>query len=188
MQDGHKTRVDLNEGSSYGERTVSYVPEQSYQGDRQKELENLRKQVNDLEIELKGQHCRRKQDDLFVDLDYISGASSQGSGSHNSRERSYETTKWRSESRCHVRHGHYNAALNALSRALRRVARSSFFEQIERIEMLRWFTLPLFIIYDGKTDPIEHVSHYIQIMSLYSHNDRYSRLVLAQLLRDGLTD
>ena len=60
MQDGHKTRVDLNEGSSYGERTVSYVPEQSYRGDRQKELENLRKQVNDLEIELKGQHCRRK--------------------------------------------------------------------------------------------------------------------------------
>ena len=54
--------------------------------------------------------------------------------------------------------------------------------------LLRWFTLPPFIIYDGKTDPIEHVSHYIQIMSLYSHNDRYSRLVLAQLLRDGLTD
>ena len=104
------------------------------------------------------------------------------------RERSYETTEWHSESRCHVQHGHYNAALNALSRALRRVAWSLFFEQIERIEMLRWFTLPPFIIYDGKTDPIEHVSHYIQIMSLYSHNDRYSRLVLAQLLRDGLTD
>ena len=60
MQDGHETRVDLNEGSSYGKRTVSYVPEQSCRGDRQKELENLRKQVNDLEIELRGQHCRRK--------------------------------------------------------------------------------------------------------------------------------
>ncbi|XP_065636266.1 uncharacterized protein LOC136070348 [Quercus suber] len=25
--------------------------------------------------------------------------------------------------------------------------------------------------YDGKTDPVEHVSHYIQMMSLHSHND-----------------
>ena len=28
-----------------------------------------------------------------------------------------------------------------------------------------------FTIYDGKTDLVEHVSHYIQMMSLYSHND-----------------
>ena len=25
--------------------------------------------------------------------------------------------------------------------------------------------------YDGKTDPVEHVSHYIQMMSLHTHND-----------------
>ena len=30
---------------------------------------------------------------------------------------------------------------------------------------------PPFTIYDGKTDLVEHVSHYIQMMSLYSHND-----------------
>ena len=28
-----------------------------------------------------------------------------------------------------------------------------------------------FTIYDGKTDLVEHVSHYIQMTSLYSHND-----------------
>ena len=28
-----------------------------------------------------------------------------------------------------------------------------------------------FTIYDGKTDPVKHVSHYIHMMSLYSHND-----------------
>ena len=33
------------------------------------------------------------------------------------------------------------------------------------------FTCPPFNSYDGKMDPIEHVSHYIQIMSLYTHND-----------------
>ena len=37
--------------------------------------------------------------------------------------------------------------------------------------MLRRFTRPLFTIYDGKTDLVEHVSHYIQMMSLFSQND-----------------
>ena len=33
------------------------------------------------------------------------------------------------------------------------------------------FTRPSFNFYDEKTDPIEHVSHYIQMLSLHSHND-----------------
>ena len=33
------------------------------------------------------------------------------------------------------------------------------------------FTRPPFNSYDGKMNPVEHVSHYIQMMSLYSHND-----------------
>ena len=37
--------------------------------------------------------------------------------------------------------------------------------------MPRWFTCPLCTIYDGKTNPVEHVSHYIQMMLLYSQND-----------------
>lgn len=32
-------------------------------------------------------------------------------------------------------------------------------------------TRPPFISYDGKADPVEHISHYIQMMSLYSQND-----------------
>lgn len=37
--------------------------------------------------------------------------------------------------------------------------------------MSRRFTQPLFTIYDRRTDPMEHVSHYIRMMSLYLHND-----------------
>ena len=33
------------------------------------------------------------------------------------------------------------------------------------------FTRPPFNSYDGKTDPVEHVSHYIHMMSLHAHND-----------------
>lgn len=60
MPDGHETKVDSDEGSSQGERTVSYVVERSCQEDRQRELENLQKQVNDLEIELRERHQRRE--------------------------------------------------------------------------------------------------------------------------------
>ena len=61
MQDGHETRVYLDEGSSEGERTMSYIPKRSRQRDRLRALENLRKQVNYLEIELKGRRCRKDQ-------------------------------------------------------------------------------------------------------------------------------
>lgn len=54
MQEGNQTKYDLDEGSSQGERTMSYIPEQSHHNDREGELENLRKQVKDLEIELRG--------------------------------------------------------------------------------------------------------------------------------------
>ena len=33
------------------------------------------------------------------------------------------------------------------------------------------FTWPPFNSYDGKTNPVEHVSHYIHMMSLHTHND-----------------
>ena len=61
--------------------------------------------------------------------------------------------------------------MDAMSRALHRAAQSFFSEEIERRPMPSRFTRPPFNSYDGKIDPIEHVSHYIQMMSLHSHND-----------------
>ena len=61
--------------------------------------------------------------------------------------------------------------MDAMSRALRRAARSPFSRDIERAPMLSRFTRPSFNSYDGKTNPVEHVSHYIQMMSLHTHND-----------------
>ena len=64
-----------------------------------------------------------------------------------------------------------NAAMDAMSRAICRVARSPFSGEIELVPMLSRFTRPPFNSYDRKTDLIEHVSHYIQMMSLHSRND-----------------
>ncbi|XP_075640307.1 uncharacterized protein LOC142612060 [Castanea sativa] len=61
--------------------------------------------------------------------------------------------------------------MDAMSRALRKAARSPFLGDIERAPMPGRFARPLFNSYDGKTDPVEHVNHYIQMMSLHTHND-----------------
>ena len=65
----------------------------------------------------------------------------------------------------------YNAAMDAMSRALRRVARSPFSEEIERTPMPSRFTRPPFNSYNGKANPVEHINHYIHMMSLHTHND-----------------
>ena len=61
--------------------------------------------------------------------------------------------------------------MDAVSHVLRRAARSPFLDKIECAQMLRRFSRPPFISYDGKTNPVEHVSHYIQMMPLYNQND-----------------
>lgn len=45
------------------------------------------------------------------------------------------------------------------------------------------FTRPLFILYDGKTNLVEHVSHYIQMVSLHSQNDALICKVFPSSLR-----
>ena len=98
-------------------------------------------------------------------------------------DRSHEIMGHYRESPHHERFKCHNAAMDAMSRALRKAAQSPFSDVIECMEMLRWFTRPPFTIYDGKTDPMVHVSHYIQMMLLYSHNDGLMCKVFLSSLR-----
>ena len=61
--------------------------------------------------------------------------------------------------------------MDAMSRALHRVARSPFSEEIEQAPMPSRFTRPPFNSYNGRIDPMEHVNHYIHMMSLHTHNN-----------------
>ena len=106
---------------------------------------------------------------------------SRESRQHRNRSRSQETRQRRnrSHSRGYDDRGSdspkegqpYNAAMDAMSRALRRAARSPFSNEIEQAPMPSRFMRPSFDSYDGKTDPVEHISHYIHMMSLHAHND-----------------
>lgn len=56
---------------------------------------------------------------------------------------------------------------DAKGKALHQISQYPFSGEIERTDLPKRFTRPNFTIYDGKTDPMEHVSHYNQSMEIY---------------------
>ena len=139
---------------------------------RDEDLKHLHRLVRDLELEARGRHRRKdheKRREGSASMGGHHGAGSHQFGSHHHQDRSREYVDQDSISPEERRP--QNAAMDAMSRALRRAARSPFLREIERAPMPSRFTRSLFNSYDGKTNPVEHVSHYIQIMSLHTCND-----------------
>lgn len=56
---------------------------------------------------------------------------------------------------------------DSISKAQNWISQSPFSEEIEKIDLPKRFTRPTFTIYNGKTDSMEHVSHYNQSMAIY---------------------
>ena len=177
----------FQEGSAQTHRTVSGVLAHRQYDDRDRELERLRRLVMDLELEARGRrHERNRNPQQRRNQGEGSSRSStqrprDRSRSQESHRQSREPRHRRNRSRSHgydhqgsespEERQHHNAAMDAMSRALRMAARSPFSDEIERAPMPSRFTRPPFNSYEGKTDPVEHVSHYIHMMSLHAHND-----------------
>ena len=60
---------------------------------------------------------------------------------------------------------------DAMKRALDQVSRSPFTYKIEGAKLPRRFNQPAFAIYNGRADPIEHMSQFNQKMAIYSQNE-----------------
>ena len=58
-----------------------------------------------------------------------------------------------------------------MNRALDQISRSPFMHRIEGAKMPRRFNQPAFAIYNGRADPVEHVSQFNQKMAIYSQNE-----------------
>ena len=57
-----------------------------------------------------------------------------------------------------------------MSKALNQVSKSLFTRWIEEGRFPRRFTQPTFTLYNGRSDPVEHVSHFNQKMAVHSKN------------------
>ena len=57
---------------------------------------------------------------------------------------------------------------NAMNKALSQVSKSPFIRNIKEAILPRQFHQLTFTLYDGRTDPVKHVSHFSQRMAIYS--------------------
>lgn len=62
----------------------------------------------------------------------------------------------------------HNSGIDAMSWALSQTSKSPFFEEIESSDPPQRFVCPTFVVYNGKSDPVEHVSHFNQRMVLHA--------------------
>ena len=72
---------------------------------------------------------------------------------------------------------------DVMSRALNQISRSSFTRRIEEGRLPRQFTQPTFTMYNGRTDSVEHMSHFNQRMTVHSKNETLMCKVFPSSLR-----
>ena len=58
-----------------------------------------------------------------------------------------------------------------MNEALNQVAKSPFTRRIEGASLPRRFNQPTFSLYNGRTDPVEHVSHFNKKMAVHSKDE-----------------
>ncbi|XP_050248821.1 uncharacterized protein LOC126696084 [Quercus robur] len=58
-----------------------------------------------------------------------------------------------------------------MSKALDQISKSPFMCSIEGARLPQWFHQPMFTIYNGQADPVEHVSQFNQRMTVHSKNE-----------------
>ena len=66
---------------------------------------------------------------------------------------------------------HKGLGNKAMNEALNQVAKSPFTRWIEGASLSRRFNQPTFSLYNGRTDPVEHVSYFNQKMTVHSKDE-----------------
>lgn len=70
-----------------------------------------------------------------------------------------------------------------MSKALNQISRSPFIRRIEEVRLPRRFNQSTVIIYNGRIDPVEHVSYFNQRMAVYSRDEALMCKVFPSSLR-----
>ena len=138
---------------------------------RDEELHNLEKKVEHLHRCWRRRTWRREG--RTPSLDQYLGTRSDGS--YRPRSRTPPSKLITSSSRNTSRRNHYQKKSrtplrrgqghDAMGKALLQISRSPFSQRVEQVKLLHRFNQPTFIIYNGKTDPIEYMSQFNQRMA-----------------------
>ena len=126
----------------------------------QREIDDLKKQLH------RAQHKRspfnsdvssNDEDDIM----YRQRSKTPPSESFSCDEERHYRRKYRSLSRKGV-------GIDVMKNALSQISKSPFTRGIEKAKLFRQFHQSTFAMYNGRTDPVEHVSQFKQKMAVYS--------------------
>ena len=119
----------------------------------------MQREIDELKKELR--HARRRCSSS--DSELSSDETDNATYRRRSRTSPSETFSYDEE----YRHRHKNKSPipkglgnNALNEALSQVVKSPFTRNIEGASLPRRFHQPTFALYNGRTDPVEHISHF----------------------------
>ncbi|XP_023898187.1 uncharacterized protein LOC112010078 [Quercus suber] len=130
----------------------------------------MQREIDDLKRKLR--HAQRRQSEPSPDLpsddenddDYRQRSRTPPSETFSHEDERYQRRKRGSPTP-------RGLGSDAMSRALDRLSRSPFTRRIEEAALPRRFQQPTFTVYNGKTDPVEHVSQFNQRMAVHSKNE-----------------
>ena len=122
------------------------------------------------ELKKKLRHARRRQSSLGSESSFEDAE--DATYRQRSRTPPSETFSGEEEYSSHRRKNkspsHKGLGNMAMNEALNQVAKSPFTRWIEGASLPRRFNQPTFSLYNGRTDPVEHVSHFNQKMAVHS--------------------
>ena len=153
--------MHTNRSQSRGESHVSHAENEK---DMQREIDELKKKLRRARWRRASFESESSSGDTEDDT-YRQRSKTLLSETFSGDEE-YSNYRWKSKSTLH--NGLGNKAMNE---ALSQVAKSPFTRRIEGASLPRRFNQPTFSLYNGRTDPVEHVSHFNQKMAVHSKDE-----------------
>ena len=149
-------------GSGYRRRGHA-MHEQGDEKAMQREIDNLKKRLR---------QAQRKQSPPNSDVssnDEEDTSYRQRSGTPPSESSSCEEENLHKR-RCRSPSGR-GVGTNVMKKALSQISKSPFTQRIEKAKLPRRFHQPTFAMYNGRMDPVEHVSQFKQKMAVHSQDE-----------------
>ena len=143
---------------------------------------NMQKEIDHLKRSLRHEWRKRapSNSDFFSD--------GEEGGNYRRRSRTPPNEPFSYDEDYHHEHRNKNSSLvglgnDTMSKALNQISKSLFACWIKGGRLPQRFMQPTFTMYNGRTDPVEHVSHFNQRMVVHSKNEPLRCKVFPSSLR-----
>ena len=170
----HEGSAHVTHTNKIHSRIGSHVSQKQHNKAMQREIDQLKKKLY---------HAQRK----WTHTPSGSSSNDEKDSGYRRRSRTPPSESFLYEEERHSKRRckspiHKGLGNDAISKALNQIAKSPFTHRIEMVAPPRRFHQPTFTIYNGRTNPMEHVSHFNQRMAVYSKDEALMCKVLPSSL------